>query len=43
MEDRKKEKEKNISIPRILTREDQEMFQNDSYESKFESNEDDRD
>ncbi len=46
MEDKKKEqKEKKpvIKKPKLLTREDEEMFKQDSYESKFYSNEYDRD
>lgn len=43
MDDKKKEKEKNISVPHVLTREDQEMLKNDSYESSFGSYEDEQD
>lgn len=44
-EKEKKEKEKTqpIKTHKLLTREDQEMFQNDAYESQFEYKYDDHD
>lgn len=42
-EKKDKNKQKVLKTPHLLTKEDEEMFKNDTYEHQFESNEDDHD